>query len=250
MTIRIRTSWAWPVRLGLVFMAGCLLQGCNKDKSSTEPTGGPPQGSPPQGPGASATDVLAKLPGGEEFAAAKKVYANNNCANCHKLGDTGGGMRGGPPEGIGGPPGGFGGPKGGPPGGFGGPKGGPPDGKGGPPEGAGGPKGGPPDGKGGPPEGTGGPKGGPPEGFGGPGGPKGGPPDGKGGGRPGGNRGGPGGPDLTHVGSNPEHTAQWLADHIRDPKSHKPQSRMPTYGSDKISDADLMLLAQYLASQK
>jgi len=41
-----------------------------------------------------------------------------------------------------------------------------------------------------------------------------------------------------------------LADHIRDPKKHKPQSRMPAYGSDKISDADLTLLAQYLAGQK
>jgi mono/diheme cytochrome c family protein len=116
------------------------------------PTGGPPP-----------EEVFAKLPGGEEHAAAKRVYADNNCANCHKLGETGG-----RPSGPGGPPG----------------------------------------------------------------------------------RGGPGGPDLTSAGAKADRTRQWLADHIRDPKSHRPQSRMPPFGADKISDADLALLAEYLASRK
>jgi cbb3-type cytochrome oxidase cytochrome c subunit len=115
--------------------------------------------------------VLAKLPGGEEFAAGKHVYANNGCVRCHQLGETGG------------RPGG---------------------------------------------------------------------PGGSGGGMPGGKgpRGGMSGPDLTKVGAEPAHTKEWIAAHVRDPKTHKPQSRMPASGPEKISDADLDALAAYLASRK
>ena len=119
-------------------------------------------------------EVLAKLPGGAEFAVGKKAYANNGCVRCHKLGETGGMPAGGPPSG-------------------------------------------------------------------GPGGTSG-PGKGKGGGR--------GGPDLTKAGSHAEHTNQWLADHIRDPKKHNQRSSMPSYGSDKIRDADLDKLAEFLASLK
>ena len=131
---------------------GLVLLGCGK-KPEASPAQPGPGGMPGPGGGPSAEEVSGKLPGGYEFVAAKKVYANNNCANCHKLGETGGGKR-------------------------------------------------------------------------------------------------PGGPDLTTVGAKPEHTKQWIADHVRDPKSHKGKSMMPAYGADKISDADLNLLAEYLASQK
>lgn len=120
-------------------------------------------------------DVLVKLPGGDEHAAGKRVYANNQCARCHKLGETGG-----PPSMPGMPPGGPKLPPGAPP---------------------------------------------MPQ--------------------------LPGiGPDLTTVGAAAEHTKQWLADHVRDPKKHKPGSTMPAFGTDKISDADLDSLAAYLASRK
>ena len=111
--------------------------------------------------GTATQNIVAQLPGGEQYAAGKKVYSDNNCVRCHKLGETGG------------PPGG------------------------------------------------------------------------------GQARGGMGrGPDLTKAGANPEHTKQWLADHIRNAKGHNPQSRMPPFGPDKISDADLNALVDYLASLK
>lgn len=167
--------------LALVLAVGTTA-GCKK----TEDNGGTP--APAQGPGGptSPQDVLAKLPGGDEFAAGKKVYADQNCARCHKLGDTGGG------GGMAGPP---------------------------MLQGPGGP-GAPPPGPGGPP----------------------GPGRMPGGGMP--------GPDLTKTGAPAEHTKQWLADHIRDAKKHKPGSRMPAFGPEKISDADLDKLAEYLASRK
>ena len=57
-------------------------------------------------------------------------------------------------------------------------------------------------------------------------------------------------PDLTKVGAEPERTKQWLADHVRNPKSHKPQSRMPASGPEKISEGDLSALADYLVGRK
>ena len=105
---------------------------------------------------------------------------------------------------------------------------------------AGGPPGG--GGPGGP--GPGGPGGPPPGGPGAQGGPPGGPPGG-----PGGR--GPGGfsrpPDLGKVGADPEHTVEWLVAFIRDPKSKKPDARMPPY-AEKIKDEDLQALAEFLAS--
>ena len=41
----------------------------------------------------------------------------------------------------------------------------------------------------------------------------------------------------------------WLAEQIRDPQSHNPNSRMPASG-DKINEQDLRALATYLASLK
>jgi len=57
------------------------------------------------------------------------------------------------------------------------------------------------------------------------------------------------GPDLGTVGLDRSHTAAWIADHIKDPQSHKAMSKMPKY-KDKISDEDLKDLSNYLASLK
>lgn len=56
-------------------------------------------------------------------------------------------------------------------------------------------------------------------------------------------------PDLGTVGADRSHTAAWIADHIKDPQSHKAMSKMPKY-KDKISDEDLKDLSNYLASLK
>lgn len=57
------------------------------------------------------------------------------------------------------------------------------------------------------------------------------------------------GPDLTHAGAAATHTPQWLMDHVKNPKQHNPGSRMPSY-ANKISDADLKTLGDYLAGLK
>ncbi len=59
----------------------------------------------------------------------------------------------------------------------------------------------------------------------------------------------PGGPDLGKVGGDPTHTVDWLMEHIRKPKSHKPNSRMPPF-EGKIRENELRALAEYLASLK
>jgi mono/diheme cytochrome c family protein len=81
----------------------------------------------------------------------------------------------------------------------------------------------------------------------GPGGPDGPPPG------PGGfGRGGPGGgraPDLGKVGGDEEHSIAWLMDYIRNPKSKKPNAKMPPF-EGKIKEDDLRAMAEYLASLK
>jgi mono/diheme cytochrome c family protein len=59
-----------------------------------------------------------------------------------------------------------------------------------------------------------------------------------------------GGPSLAQVGKDPEHTIDWIMAHIRDPKAHKPQSRMPAFNDQRLNDADLRALAEFLASLK
>ena len=56
-------------------------------------------------------------------------------------------------------------------------------------------------------------------------------------------------PDLSHEGSDPNHTPQWLAQHVKNPQSQNPRSRMPAF-EGKISDQDLQSLGVYLASLK
>jgi len=57
------------------------------------------------------------------------------------------------------------------------------------------------------------------------------------------------GPSLSHVGADAGHTVQWLSEQIRNPKSHRPNSRMPAYDR-KVNADDLKSLAEYLASLK
>ena len=57
------------------------------------------------------------------------------------------------------------------------------------------------------------------------------------------------GPDLSHEGANPQHNAQWIADHIKNPKTHSPGSRMPSFAG-RIPDSDIQTLAEYLAGLK
>jgi cbb3-type cytochrome oxidase cytochrome c subunit len=75
------------------------------------------------------------------------------------------------------------------------------------------------------------------------------------GGAPGPGGPGPGGPgarapDLGKVGSVTEHNVDWFIKYVRDPKSTKPNSRMPPQPEAKINDADLRAVAEYLASLK
>ena len=81
------------------------------------------------------------------------------------------------------------------------------------------------------------PPGGPPPGGPGPGGPG-----------PGGPKGGGRAPDLGKVAADPEKNVDWFVKFVRNPKSVKPESRMPAQG--QIKDEDLKTLAEYLASLK
>jgi mono/diheme cytochrome c family protein len=56
-------------------------------------------------------------------------------------------------------------------------------------------------------------------------------------------------PNLSKVGADPQHTVTWLADHIRTPQTHTPNSAMTAYG-DQISDADLDALSAMLSRMK
>ncbi len=55
-------------------------------------------------------------------------------------------------------------------------------------------------------------------------------------------------PDLSHIGA--AHAQDWIVAHIRDPKSHKPMSRMPAYGEDKLNAKDAAVLGEYLTGLK
>ena len=57
------------------------------------------------------------------------------------------------------------------------------------------------------------------------------------------------GPDLSKVGRDPAHTVEWLMQFIQNPKSKKPNARMPAF-ADKLNESDLRALAEYLASLK
>lgn len=54
-------------------------------------------------------------------------------------------------------------------------------------------------------------------------------------------------PNLSAAGK--EHDAAWLAAHIKNPKTHEPMSKMPSF-EGKIGDPELKALSEYLASLK
>jgi cbb3-type cytochrome oxidase cytochrome c subunit len=57
------------------------------------------------------------------------------------------------------------------------------------------------------------------------------------------------GPNLSHVGSSVGRTQAWIAEHIRNPKTHTPMSQMPAY-KDIMRPQDIESLASHLAAQK
>lgn len=61
------------------------------------------------------------------------------------------------------------------------------------------------------------------------------------------NVGGKNGPNLTHIGSD-ETSVQWHIEHLKNPRSKKPNSSMPAY--DYLSTAELKALSTYLVSLK
>jgi mono/diheme cytochrome c family protein len=204
-----RSSAATILLCGLLGFT--LIVGCEKTGSNSQAP------APAKASGAEAEAGESTGP----FAVGKQVFAVN-CSRCHSDGSTGGMMAGGPAMGrgmMGGPPMDRGPRAGGPP----------PAGEtqeGGPK--AGGPR------EDGPPL-NGGPKAGGPGMRGGPGG---------------GMRGGfSRGPSLAKVAADAKHTREWLREHILDPQSHTPESRMPKFAG-KLSDRGLQDLLDYLGSLK
>lgn len=66
--------------------------------------------------------------------------------------------------------------------------------------------------------------------------------------------GGPGiggskGPSLEKIGAESGRTADWLAEFIRDPKSKRPDAKMPGFGG-KLKDSEIRELAEWLAAKK
>jgi mono/diheme cytochrome c family protein len=57
------------------------------------------------------------------------------------------------------------------------------------------------------------------------------------------------GPDLARVGADPAHTVDWISAHIRNPRAHKPESRMPSFEST-LQPAEIHSLAEFLAAMK
>jgi len=55
-------------------------------------------------------------------------------------------------------------------------------------------------------------------------------------------------PKLTHIGADATHTARWIAEYARNPKSKNPNSKMPAQRN--VAAADLRAISAYLARQK
>jgi mono/diheme cytochrome c family protein len=62
--------------------------------------------------------------------------------------------------------------------------------------------------------------------------------------------GGSQGPNLTKIGREPGHTAEWIADFIRDPKSVRADAKVMPAFRDKLTDAQIKELAEWLAAKK
>jgi mono/diheme cytochrome c family protein len=57
------------------------------------------------------------------------------------------------------------------------------------------------------------------------------------------------GPDLGKVGKDPKHTLDWLMAHIRNAKTHTPDSKMPMF-ERMLSAEEIRTVAEFLASLK
>jgi mono/diheme cytochrome c family protein len=57
------------------------------------------------------------------------------------------------------------------------------------------------------------------------------------------------GPSLAHVAAEPEHTAEWIAAHVRNPRAHEPSSKMPAFES-KLKPEEIKSVADYLSTLK
>lgn len=57
------------------------------------------------------------------------------------------------------------------------------------------------------------------------------------------------GPDLSKIGSKPDRTAEWIAEHIKNPRVHKHGSNMPEF-QDKLKPEEIKELAEFLAAKK
>lgn len=57
------------------------------------------------------------------------------------------------------------------------------------------------------------------------------------------------GPSLAKIGSEPNHTAEYIAAFIRNPQSVKQNAKMPAFGNS-LSDAEIQELAEWLAKKK
>jgi cytochrome c2 len=55
-------------------------------------------------------------------------------------------------------------------------------------------------------------------------------------------------PKLTHIGADATHTARWIAEYARNPKSKDPNSKMPAQRN--VAAADLRAITAFLARQK
>jgi mono/diheme cytochrome c family protein len=56
-------------------------------------------------------------------------------------------------------------------------------------------------------------------------------------------------PDLAKVGADPAHTPEWIAEHVRNPQTHKPDSKMPSF-EGKLKPEEIKSVADYLATKK
>jgi mono/diheme cytochrome c family protein len=56
-------------------------------------------------------------------------------------------------------------------------------------------------------------------------------------------------PDLGHVGSEPGHTAEFIASYVHNPQAVNPAAKMPAFGG-KLPEADINAVATFLAAQK
>jgi mono/diheme cytochrome c family protein len=58
-----------------------------------------------------------------------------------------------------------------------------------------------------------------------------------------------GGPDLAKTARDPDHTADWIVEHIKNPKTHAPGSRMPNF-EGQLTPEQMRKLADYVLSLK